>query len=174
MIRQLFALEMDVPAGKLPGFYAQIIHKIGDQVQVYDRFDSTFILSSQDELEKLERILSQYNMTTDSSELYQLPTSLQVPLLDDYGLKSIEGNTYLFAHLVSLFRLEPPLPVDPRKNDDPSDAWAVIEQLQEHLIAKIPDPAGMIYVLDSTHQDLAEHIARKYNVPLQFIEQISQ
>ena len=170
MIRQLYALEMEIQAGKLPGFYAQMIHKIGDQVEVYDRCDLIFILPNQDQLDQLTQILAKYNVPSESFELYQLPAGIDVPLLEDYGIESVEGNRYVFSHLVSLFRLETHLQTEPIKNDAPSDSWAVIEQLQEHLIAKVPDSAGTIYVLDSTHQDLACHIARKYNVSLQFIE----
>lgn len=176
MIRPLYGLEMEIPAGKLPGFYAQIIHKIGDEVEVYDRCGLIFILNSPEQLDKLVQILAKYNMATETFELYQLPDETQFQSLEDYGFEGIEGNRYVLAHLVSLFRLETSGGTDSNvklsaslKNDDPSDSWAVIEQLQEYLIAKVPDEKDTLYVLDSTHQDLAMHIAQKYNVSLQFI-----
>lgn len=58
MIRRVWTIEMEIPSGKLPGFYAQMIHKIGDEVEIIDRFGQMFIVADSKQLVQVKEILS--------------------------------------------------------------------------------------------------------------------
>jgi hypothetical protein len=160
MIRKLYGVEMQVPAGKLPGFFAQVIHKIGDNVTVFDRDQQLFIVSSEADRDKLIEIFDKYHLTGDLFGLWLLPEDAEASLAGDYGFSSAAGHTYLYDELVAFFRFD-------QNEGLAQDRWAALEQMKEHLIASLPENAnGMLYIVDKNQVDLIDGIARAYKVSL--------
>lgn len=162
MIRKLYGVEMDPPAGKLPGFYAQVIHKIGDGVQVFDRDQQLFIVESEDQREKLIEILDHYHMTGELFTLWLLPAGLEEADISDHGFTSASENSYLYDDAVAFFRFH-------QKTGLPQDRWAALEQMKEHLLVSLPEKSNeTLYAVDKNQIDLLNGIARAYQVALQW------
>ncbi|GED70589.1 hypothetical protein BRE01_42910 [Brevibacillus reuszeri] len=163
-MRHMYGVELHVPAGKLPGFYAQVIHKIGDHVNVFDRDKLLFIVETTEEREKLEAILTKSSMLGDVFSLLLLPASAELAHLDDSGFISPNENMYLYAEIVSMFTLT-------AGSGSVQDRWAAIEQLQEHLLGMIPqtDDEAPVYIIDRNLAELAEGIVRAYQIPLTWL-----
>ncbi|MED4784578.1 hypothetical protein [Brevibacillus choshinensis] len=160
-MRHMYGVEIQVPDGKLPGFYAQVIHKIGDHVNVFDRDKLLFIVEGEEERDKLKAVLTKPNMLGDVFTLLLLPATTQIEALDDVGFISQNSYHYLYADRVALFTFS-----DSTGNE--KDRWAAQEQLREHLLGLIPD-ASPVFIIDSALTDLAEGIARAYQLSLQWI-----
>lgn len=160
MMQRMYGVEMQVPSGKLPGFYAQVIHKIGDHVNVFDRDELLFIVEQEEERDKLIEILSKAQMLGEQFALLHIPAAVSLERIDEVGFVSQSERMYLYAERVALFSLDP-------QAGDAQDRWAALEQLKEHLIGEIP--AGEeppVYILENTMTELAERIARAYRVSL--------
>lgn len=160
MLRKLYGVEMQIPAGKLPGFFAQIIHKIGDNVTVFDRDQQLFIVPSEAEREKLIEIFDKYHITGDLFALWLLPAEAGAGIAGDYGFTSAAGNRYMYDELVSFFRFN-------QDEGNSQDRWAALEQMREHLIVSLPEKANdALHIVDKNQVDLIEGIARAYKVSL--------
>lgn len=159
-MRHMYGIELKVPAGKLPGFYAQVIHKIGDHVNVFDRDKLLFIIENQTELEKLETILEKSNMLGDAFSLLLLPSATTIDQLDDIGFVSQNEHLYVYADQVAIVTLG-----DPYHSED---QWAATEQLREHILGVIPENTQQpeAYLIDQSLIPLAEGIAKAYQVKL--------
>ncbi|MFS0558593.1 hypothetical protein [Brevibacillus sp. 179-C9.3 HS] len=159
-MRHMYGIELHVPAGKLPGFYAQVIHKIGDHVNVFDRDKLLFIVENQAEQEKLEAILAKSNMLGDAFSLLLLPSSTTIDQLDDIGFVSQNEHSYVYADRVALFTLATP--------SESQDQWAALEQLREHVLGVLPETTHQAeaYLIDQSMMVLAEGIAKAYQVKL--------
>ncbi|WP_289139032.1 hypothetical protein [uncultured Brevibacillus sp.] len=163
-MRHMYGVELQVPAGKLPGFYAQVIHKIGDHVNVFDRDKLLFIVENEEECEKLEAILMKSSMLGDVFPLLQLPSSAQLKQLDDFGFVSQNEHLYVYAERVALFTI-------PTGAGSEQDRWAASEQLQEHVLGTIPQTADKspVCLIDSSLTELADGIARAYQTNLTWL-----
>ncbi|MDF2682803.1 MAG: hypothetical protein K0R47_3993 [Brevibacillus sp.] len=163
-MRHMYGVEIQVPDGKLPGFYAQVIHKIGDHVNVFDRDKLLFIVESEDERDKLAAVLTKPNMLGDVFALLLLPATVQVEALDDVGFISQNGHHYLYADRVALFTFT-------ESTGNEKDRWAAQEQLREHLLGLFPDASSSspVFIIDSSLSDLAEGIVRAYQHSIQWI-----
>ncbi|RNB90902.1 hypothetical protein EDM59_00520 [Brevibacillus nitrificans] len=164
-MRSMYGVEIQIPAGKLPGFYAQVIHKIGDHVNVFDRDQLLFIVENEDERDKLEEVLRKPNMLKDVFPLLLMPSTAKIESLEDRGFISQNEHLYLYADRIAVFTLPENLGSEP-------DRWAAHEQLREHLVGQIPgSPAAPApsYIIDSSLTELVEGIARAYQVSLQWI-----
>ncbi|WP_103107708.1 hypothetical protein [Brevibacillus reuszeri] len=163
-MRHMYGVELQVPAGKLPGFYAQVIHKIGDHVNVFDRDKLLFIVENEEECEKLEAILTKSSMLGDILPLLQLPSSTQLKQLDDFGFVSQNEHLYVYAERVALFTIT-------TGAGSEQDRWAASEQLQEHLLGTIPQTAdeAPVCLIDSSLTELADGIARAYQTSLTWL-----
>lgn len=163
-MRHMYGVEIQVPNGKLPGFYAQVIHKIGDHVNVFDRDKLLFIVEGEEERDKLEAVLEGPNMLGDVFSLLLLPEAAQVESLDDLGFISQNGHLYLYAERVALFTLS-----DDSENE--KDRWAAREQLREHVLGQFPDPSSSatVSIIDSSLPDLVDGIARAYQLSVRWI-----
>lgn len=162
-MRHMYGVEIQVPDGKLPGFYAQVIHKIGDHVNVFDRDKLLFIVEGDEERDKLEAVLTKPSMLGDVFTLLLLPATVQMKALDDVGFISQNGHHYLYADRVALFTFT-------ESTGNEKDRWAAQEQLCEHLLGHIPDPSSTpsVFIIDSSLPDLAEGIARAYQLSIQW------
>lgn len=160
----MYGVEMQVPSGKLPGFYAQVIHKIGDHVNVFDRDELLFVVENEEECEKLTAILEKADMLGEIFPLLNLPSNASLTHLEDVGFVSASEQRYLYADRVALFCF-----ADPAENMQ--DRWAALQQLNEHLLGSIPASSDSphYYILDQSQQDLAEGIATRYGVSLHWL-----
>lgn len=166
MIQRMIVVEMEMPKNKLPGFYAQIVHKIGDQVKIFDRYLIFFVVEDRTQANKLHQIFEKYQVKWEDYEAWVLPPDTNIPLIDDYGFTGILGNKFLFAHQVIPFQL--------LQGDAGDSRWAVIQQLQDHIIAQVPNPTGTIYFIDSSYLELAIQLAQRYHVVVAVIDGTSQ
>lgn len=165
-MRHMYGIELNVPAGKLPGFYAQVIHKIGDHVNVFDRDKLLFIVENQAEQEKLATILDKSNMLGEAFSLLPLPPSTTIDQLDDIGFVSQNEHLYVYSDRVALFTLTP--------QAKPEDQWAAVEQLREHVLGVIPgaEPEATVYLIDPSLTQLAQGIVKAYEAKLTWLHSI--
>jgi hypothetical protein len=162
-MQYMYGVEMQVPAGKLPGFYAQVIHKIGDHVNVFDRDRLLFIVEQAEECEKLKEILDKAKMLGEQFDLLYIPEA-KIDNVDDVGFVSQNERIYLYPEQVALFSLD-------EQTGDEQDRWAAREQLQEHLVGEIPatDEQPSVMIVQSSLTELAEGIARAYRISLHWL-----
>jgi hypothetical protein len=160
-MQHMYGIEMQIPVGKLPGFYAQVIHKIGDQVNVFDRDDQLYILENEEEYQKLSTLLSKSAMLGETFALLHVPSATSLAHIEDVGFISQDDRMYLYADRVALFSLD-------SQAGNEQDRWAALEQLREHLLGELPkhESASAFYILDPSMTDLAEGIAKAYRVSL--------
>jgi len=78
---QKFAVIMQLPDGKLPGFYAQVIKALATKAHVFDRQKEILIIENMTELTPIDQILNQYNIEYEIVPVVHLP-----------------NNAYLMAH----------------------------------------------------------------------------
>jgi hypothetical protein len=161
-VLRMYGVEMRVPSGKLPGFYAQVIHKIGDHVNVFDRDGQLLIVPDQGEQTKLTEILAKANMLGESFPLYLLPAGAEIPDLADYGFTSQDGHSFLYADQVSLFCLD-------ESSGAADDRWAAMEQWKEHLVGKLETENPPLCIIDKNREELIDRIARSYRVAVRWI-----
>ncbi|MBO8162228.1 MAG: hypothetical protein H0Z34_00745 [Brevibacillus sp.] len=161
MPKRMYGVEMDNPAGKLPGFYAQVIHKIGDAVNVFDRDQQLFIVESEEERQKLMQILKERNMLGDVFDLWLLPEGNAN--VEDCGFVSLSGHAYLYDTHVAFFRFAP-------QTGTAQDRWAALQQMEEYLVTHLTTADGeSLYVVGRSQMDLMEGIARAYKVEINWV-----
>jgi hypothetical protein len=162
-VLRMYGVEMQVPGGKLPGFYAQVIHKIGDHVNVFDRDGQLLIVPDDEARAKLSEILGNANMLGDTFALYLLPDGAVVFHLADYGFRSQDGHTFLYADRVSLFHLD-------ASTGSADNRWAALEQMKEHLAGKLETSNPPLYIADNNAKELIDGIARSYRIGVRWID----
>jgi hypothetical protein len=153
---------MDLPDGKLPGFYAQIIKALANKAPLFDRDKEMLIVSSDNEQQTILGVMDQYKVETDIMQLLLLPDEAELtPLWSDYGFSSKSENHYLYAKLVSAFRF----------NSAPSSSEQdqAVLQMEEHLLARYPVGAEMIYLVDKQLEELMLGIAKAYRCEIELV-----
>lgn len=160
-MRYMHGVELNVPDGKLPGFYAQVIHKIGDHVNVFDRDKLLFIVENEAERDKLEAVLGKSGMLGDRFSLLLLPASARIDAVEDIGFVSQSEHLYLYAERVALCTFA-------ADRGREQDRWAAREQLGEHILGQFADPASSapVLIVDSAQTALADGIAQAYDQSL--------
>ncbi|USG67528.1 hypothetical protein NDK47_09740 [Brevibacillus ruminantium] len=161
-MKRMFGIEMHVPSGKLPGFYAQVIHKIGDHVNVFDRDEQLLIVDNEQERDKLAQLLEQASMLGEEFALWLLPASASIDHLEDIGFESQAGHVYLYTDRVTAFSLD-------LSSGQQQDRWAALEQMKESTFGLIPGEAGDLYLTDPEQELLIEGIARAYQVSVNWL-----
>lgn len=163
-MRLMYGVEFQVPAGKLPGFYAQVIHKIGDNVNVFDRDGQLFIVENEEEQAKLEAVLTKPNMLGDVFALLLLPDGTQITHLEDAGFVSQSDHVYMYADRVAMFSVD-------EHAGDAQDRWAAQEQWKEHVLGQIPSYGSMtpVFIMDSSLTELVEGIAQAYRTSISWL-----
>jgi hypothetical protein len=138
------ALILDLPEGKLPGFYAQIVKGLAQRVNLFDRDKQLLVLSTIEERDIVLELLEHYHV------------------LADYGFTSRMERHYLYDHLISLFCFGD----TSHSLTEPEQA---ILQIKEHLIAQFPcNNNKLYYAIDRQLDELIERIAHAYHCSVSF------
>lgn len=147
---------MQLPEGKLPGFYAQIVKGIASKVQLFDRDKELLVLDNEKDKEAVASVLEHYATSYEELPLLLLPAGARLyPLFEDYGFTSRSERSFLYAEQASLFQLENNSP-----EGEPAQALA---QMEEHLLARCEQPGlGLVYAVDSQLVELMDGIAKAY------------
>lgn len=163
----MYGLELHAPEGKLPGFYAQAVHKIGETVQVFDRDQQMLIVASPAERDQLRTILEKYQMAGEEISLWHLGEMDETAAIQDYGFVSLAGHAYLYADQTAFFQFNESV-------GSAQDRWAALTQMQEHLLASLTSEAGTSLHAAAEHdRDLIDGIARAYQVEVIWLEDLS-
>jgi KaiC/GvpD/RAD55 family RecA-like ATPase len=156
------ALLMDLPDGKLPGFYAQIIKALADKVMIFDRDKEMIIVSTEEERESVLEVMKRYKIQTEPMKLLLLPEdAVLTDAFSDYGFISRADNTYVYAKLICSFHL---LSQEPE-----SEREQALEQLNEHLIAQFTEHGKPVYMVDNQLEELVHRIAKAYRCQISIL-----
>jgi KaiC/GvpD/RAD55 family RecA-like ATPase len=149
------ALLMDLPDGKLPGFYAQIIKALADKVMIFDRDKEMLIVSTEEERESVLEVMKRYKIPTEPMDLLLLPEDATLAdAFSDYGFISRADNTYVYTKLICSFHL---------LSEEPgSEREQALEQLDEHVIAQFTEHGKPVYMVDNQLEELVHGIAKAY------------
>ena len=163
MIQRMYGVEMEVPAGKLPGDYAQVIAQIDKTVEVFDRDQQLFILPSEEQRQLLIAILDVYEMTGELFDLWLLPPDTGSGHAADYGFTSLAAHVYLYGSMVAFFRLNPSV-------GRSEDRWAAFEQVKDHLLLSLPEKSNqMLHIIAQNDKQLVGGIARAFGVEVAWV-----
>ncbi|PZD93908.1 hypothetical protein DNH61_20640 [Paenibacillus sambharensis] len=148
-------IEMALPEGKLPGFYAQIIKKLASSGGVADR-DKNLLFVNPDRMEAVMDVLQAYKAETEIGPWLLLGSAddgwTTGSLWTDYGVETRSGNLFADLNLAAAVQLE--------DKGDAAEARLAGIQLEEHAIAT--HPASRTYVIDRQLLPLAERIGEAY------------
>jgi len=153
---------IDLPDGKLPGFYAQIVKALAGKVNLFDRDKELLVLGSEDEQQTALDVMDDYKVPAEPLPLLLLPATAETTaLFSDYGFESRLGHRYLYAGQVRVFRFAA---------DVAAQAGPAVMQMQEHLLARFPDKDGeMLYAVSRQLDALMSGIARAYRCDIVFV-----
>ncbi len=155
-------LMLDMPTGKLPGFYAQIVKGLAQRVSLFDRDKELLVLNTPPDRDAVLELLKHYHIPSEEMQLLLLPEDSHLyPIFSDYGFTSRAENNYLYKHLVSTFQFSAGLTAA----SDPQNA---LLQIEEHLIARFVEDEHFIYAVDCQFNELMERIARAYGCVVLF------
>ncbi|GAA4858043.1 hypothetical protein GCM10023310_41510 [Paenibacillus vulneris] len=158
-----YGLSMELPEGKLPGFYAQIIKALAEKSPPFDRDKELLIFSTPGDREHAYGIMKQYKIPFDELDLLLLPEPASPePAFTDYGFVSRSGHAYVYQDNVCLFTLEAEDPLA-----EPAPAR---QQMEEHLLAVCEDGKNTLFITDCQSDELMSGIARAYRCTVNFIQ----
>ncbi|SDC73332.1 hypothetical protein SAMN02799630_01327 [Paenibacillus sp. UNCCL117] len=168
-----YALDLSLPGGKRPGYYAQIIKALAERTTVSDRDKELLVFASAGDREAALPVMAQYAVPTEELDLLLLPNSFRPrPAFTDYGFRSRLERAYLYAATAVLFQLQPAAGSDDSaagaaRSPEPRLAAA---QLEEHLLGdwKAPDE-GTCFAMGAEHDELAVGIARAYGCTVHWL-----
>jgi hypothetical protein len=152
-----YAAAMNLPHGKVPGYYAQVVKALAKQ-SLFDRDKELLIVSSFEEFHEIAAVLERYSITYDTLMLYHLPANtVQGPLFDTCGFQSRQEHHYVFQDASSLFTL----------SAGPDTGQALL-QMEEHLVAAYTIEGRSHFVAETQSRTLIEGIAQAYRVTVQW------
>jgi hypothetical protein len=156
------ALMLDMPEGKLPGFYAQIVKGLAQRVSLFDRDKELVVLNTIQDRDAVLELLEHYHIPSEEMQLLLLPsTSYLYPPFSDYGFTSRAERFYLYAHLVSTFRFSAMRTVQSNQEN-------ALLQMEEHLIVRFLIDDVPTYAVDRQFIELMERIAIAYGCSVVF------
>jgi hypothetical protein len=156
------ALMLDMPEGKLPGYYAQIVKGLAQRVSLFDRDKELLVLNTTQDRDAVLELLEHYHIPSEEMQLLLLPSDADLyPSFSDYGFTSRAERHYLYGHLVSTFRFS-------ELRTAQSDPENALLQIEEHLIARFIKDNVPIYAVDRQFNELMERIAIAYGCNVVF------
>jgi hypothetical protein len=155
-LERKIGLDMHLPDGKLPGFYAQIVKGIADRAPLFDRYKELLVFDSEESIPSVLELLAHYRVPSERCDLVLLPSEYleQGELYEDYAIVTRNENIFVDLALVALFSLDAAKP-------DAEPAPALL-QLKEHLIGSLSENGLVIHLIDRQLAELAERIAKAY------------
>jgi hypothetical protein len=151
-----FAVIMQLPEGKLPGFYAQVIKALATKAHVFDRHKEVLIINSIVELAPIEQILEQYSIVSELVPVLQLPNSaILKEHIEDFGFTTLSGNIFLYESSLILFTFD-----HAQENSD--DYTMALSQLDEHIVASFVANKTTYYIAEKHLHDCFYGIAKAY------------
>ncbi|PZE22670.1 hypothetical protein [Paenibacillus xerothermodurans] len=154
-IEHKYALLMDMPEDKRPGFYAQVVKALANKAPLFDRDKEMLIFSSPTEREAAYAVMEQYKIPFETMNLLMLPDGANLrPPFSDFGFVSRSEHAYIDSESVYVFSLH-----SERADAEPSQALA---QLEEHLLASYGHDETDYYVTDAPSDELVHRIAQAY------------
>jgi hypothetical protein len=151
-----FAVIMQLPEGKLPGYYAQVIKALATKAHVYDRKKEILVIEKMNELSPIEQIMDQYNILYEVVPVLHIPNSaILTAHYEDFGFTTLSGNTFLFELSLIIFTLH-------HTQEDSDDYTMAISQLDEHIVASFNLENITYYIAEKHLQDCFYGIAKAY------------
>jgi hypothetical protein len=155
-------LDMHLPEGKLPGYYAQIVKGIAERAPLFDRHKELLVFDSEEHLPAVLELLSHYKVSHDRCSLLLVPSKgwVKGSLFEDYAIETRSDNLLFDLAQTAVFSMAKAKP-------DAEPAPALL-QLDEHLIGQlniehdIEDAGAMLIFMDRQLMELAERICRAY------------
>ncbi|MCD9024455.1 hypothetical protein [Cohnella silvisoli] len=162
-LKRMYGLDMNLPDGKIPGFYAQIVKGIAERAPLYDRYKELLIFDSEDHIPAVLKLLEHYRVTSERCDLLIVPSDglEQGALYEDYAIVTRNENIFLDLALTAAFSLNAAKP-----DAEPAPA---LEQLKEHLIGQWSNDSAAIYIMDRQLMELAERIAIAYGCSVEWL-----
>jgi hypothetical protein len=160
-----YGLEMRLPEGKLPGFYAQIIKAIADRAPLFDRHKELLILDHKAYVSSVLDILKHYKVEAEFCELLLLPPTevSRSDRFDDFAIETREGHVYLDLTYTVSFSLTAARP--------DAEAAPALLQLEEHRIASVLEDGITWHFIEKQLAELAERVARAYGCGIDWWDQ---
>jgi hypothetical protein len=157
-----FGLDMNLPDGKIPGFYAQIVKGIAERSPLFDRYKELLIFDSEDHVPAVLQLLEHYRVASERCELLLIPPEglEQGDLYEDYSIVTRNENVFVDLALTASFTLDAAKP-----EAEPAPA---LQQLKEHLIGQWKSGSVTLYFIDRQLTELAERIALAYGCKVEW------
>ncbi|NEW05249.1 hypothetical protein GK047_04340 [Paenibacillus sp. SYP-B3998] len=155
-------LLMDLPEGKAPGFYAQIIKALAGKVELFDRDKEMLIVNTPQQQQAVWDIMTHYHIETEIMHLRLLPDDAELTeLFSDYGFISRSEHAYLYEKIICLFRVN--------QIGEQSDVKQALLQIQEHLLAEFSHQEQQVYIVDRQLEELMHGIAKAYRCQIEML-----
>lgn len=155
-------LMMDLPDGKIPGFYAQIVKALAGKVELFDRDKEMLIVSNEEQQRAALEVMTHFNIETTIMDLYLLSEEAELTdLFSDYGFTSRAERNYLYHKIVIPFRFT--------VNSPAVEVDQAVLQVEEHLIAQYQDGDHDVYVVDRQLEELMHGIAKAYRCSIEIL-----
>jgi hypothetical protein len=156
-LEQMLGLDFELPKDKPPGFYAQIIKGMAQNVPLFDLHKELLIFDHQEHLPAAIKVLEHYRVSFERCDLLHLPAEQleRGNLFEDYVIVTRSENIFVDLAQTAVFTLHTAKP-------DAEPAPALL-QLQEHLIASSNRTNNTtLHFMDRQLTELAERIAGVY------------
>ncbi|WP_239617387.1 hypothetical protein [Cohnella mopanensis] len=162
VLKKVIGLDMQLPIGSSPAFYARIVKEIEEHAALLDRYEELWIVDSEAHLSAVIERLAPYRVAFERCELVWVASDRTEPgeLYEDYAIVTGNGNIYFDLSLTALFGLSAAKP-------DAEPAPALL-QLQEHLIGSFTSDGRTIYLIDRQLDSLADRIAKAYKCDIEW------
>jgi hypothetical protein len=155
-------LMMDLPDGKIPGFYAQIVKALAGKVELFDRDKEMLIVSNEEQQRAALEVMAHFNIETTIMKLRLLVEDAELTdLFSDYGFTSRAEHNYLYDKIVIPFRFT--------ANSSAVEVDQAVLQVEEHLIAQYKTGDHDVYVVDRQLEELMLGIAKAYRCGIEIL-----
>ncbi|MFS1513491.1 hypothetical protein VQL36_13765 [Chengkuizengella sp. SCS-71B] len=155
------AVIMDLPEGKIPGYYAQVVKSLANKTNLFDRDKEVLIVNSKKELESVIEVMDHFKINYDTCTLFVLPEDAKLAThYSDYGFTSKFGNTYLYENLTSIFYFT---------QSQETNTSQAIDQIEEHKLAEYSLGTLTYYAVEKHLEELIEGISKAYHCQIKFI-----
>ncbi|MBD2844417.1 hypothetical protein IDH44_04380 [Paenibacillus sp. IB182496] len=155
-------IEMQLPADKRPGFYAQIVKGIAEAAAgLLDR-SGELLFTEQEQADAVAGVLTHYRVPYICGDWAQLGEAWTTDALwSDYGLDARAGGRFVDLRLAAAGALEPAT-----DRAELEQAWL---QLLEHQLARLQTPGARQLLIDRQLTELADGIAAAYGCRMRWL-----